>query len=290
MIAHVTTKAIALLPAAIILVAAASASTEATAEQLIREANAAFIRQDFTAANRLYEAAGLVTADPGLVAFNRAAALAENQNYVEAAKSYDLVINDAACPPERAAKAWYNRGTCLLHHPSATAAVYRSAIACLERCLNSEAGDAPLKANARYNLKLAKLLWNEARKKEKRDDNPNRDLPPEERQDEMPRPTGSEPLTGEHTQGEGTSPGPNSDIVQQLATGVGPRDLAKHPQATSPGATGQLQPLEDKSEIQPLSSEQTREHLRHTAERIRRAQQIMRMTLYGGERSGIHDW
>jgi hypothetical protein len=285
-----TTKASALFPAAIVLAVAASPSTEPTAEQLIREANAAFIRQDFIAADQLYDAAGLVASDPGLVAFNHAAVQAENQNYVEAAKSYDLVINDAACPPERAAKAWYNRGTCLLHHPSATAAVYRSAIACLDRCLNSQASDPPLKANARYNLKLAKLLWNEARKKEKRDDNPNTNLPPEERQDQIPKPIGSEAVSGENAQGEGKAPGNNSDIVQQPGVGEGTRDIAKHTQAMTPGATGQLQPLEDKNEIQPLSPEQTREYLRHTAERLRRAQQLMRRTLYGGERSGSHDW
>ena len=85
--------------------------------------------------------------------------------YSEAAKHYYWVLNDAACPPERARRAWFNRGTSLLRQPGATMAVYRSAIACLERCLDSKVADAPLRWRA-YNLKLAKLLWNEARKKD----------------------------------------------------------------------------------------------------------------------------
>ena len=57
-----------------------------------------------------------------------------------------------------------------------------------------------------------------------------------------------------------------------------------------PGATGQLQPLEDRREIQPLSPEETREKSAPAAERLKRDQQILRMTLYGQERSGLHDW
>jgi tetratricopeptide (TPR) repeat protein len=258
---------------------------------LIRRANAAFARDDRDEADRLYEAAEVLTADPGLVAFNRAAVLFQNEKYPDAAKHYLWVLNDAACPPERAARAWYNRGTCLLRQPGATAAVYRSAIACFERALDAEAADAPLKANARHNLELAKLLWNEARKKENKQDSVNKELPPEDPRSEPPRPPlGSEDPGGDPDRGEGGNGQQTPKSVPQPVAGAGQKAAPASAQAPAPGATGQVQPLEDAKDIQPLTPEETREHLRRTAERLRRDQQIMRMTLYGSERTGLHDW
>ena len=65
--------------------------------------------------------------------------------------------NENFCPADRAARAWYNRGTCLVRRGGA-AAVYRSAISCFDRCLESPVADAPLKANARQNLQKALSL------------------------------------------------------------------------------------------------------------------------------------
>ncbi len=96
----------------ITLVAAAPPHSD-TPEELIRRANDAFRSGDTDAADKLYAAAEERTADPGLVAFNRAAVLFERGAFREAEKHYDRVLDDAACPAERAAKAWYNRGTCL---------------------------------------------------------------------------------------------------------------------------------------------------------------------------------
>jgi tetratricopeptide (TPR) repeat protein len=280
------------IPALAIVLAAAAPPFEVSAEELIRQANAAFAREDFDESNRLYEAAEVVSADPGLVAFNRGAVMFKSQRYAEAARYYLLVLNDAACPPERAAKAWYNRGTCLLRQSGATTTVYRSAIACLERAFDSAAADAALKANARHNLELAKMLWNEARKKENKQDNPNNDLPPEDPRSEPPqRPLGSDSQIGEPDGSDGGGGGTQvPKIVQQPVAGAGMKATPSNGQAPAPGATGQIQPLEDKTNIQPLSPEETREHLRRTAERLRRDQQIMRMTLYGAERAGLHDW
>jgi tetratricopeptide (TPR) repeat protein len=289
--------AVAIIPCCVLLLAAAAPS-EMSAEDLIRRANAAVESNDLAEAERLYQAAEVLTADPGLVAFNRATVLfqraqaAQPELYAEAAKHYYWVLNDAACPPERAARAWFNRGTCLLRQPGATTAVYRSAIACLERCLDSDAADAPLRANAAYNLKLAKLLWNEARKKEKKDDSPNRDFPPEDpRSEQQPEsPTGFDPQTGNPEMGEGNTGAEMPKVVPQPATAAGMRATPAHGQTPAPGPTGQIQPLEDIRDIRSLTPEETRIKLRQTAERLRRDQQIMRMTLYGGERTGLHDW
>ena len=112
-----------LMPLAALAFVAASPVPESTAEDLIRRANGVY-PFDRDEANRLYEAAEVLTADPGLVAFNRAAVLFQNERYNEAATYYFRVLRDAACPPERAARTWYNLGTCLIKESGASSAVY----------------------------------------------------------------------------------------------------------------------------------------------------------------------
>src|SRR5207245_17713 len=90
------------------------AATPHAAEDVIRAANAAFLRDDLAAADRLYAAAEERTADPGLVAFNRATVLFQKGEFRDAELHYSRVLDDRACPPERAARAWFNRGTCLV--------------------------------------------------------------------------------------------------------------------------------------------------------------------------------
>ena len=116
--------AVFVIPGTALLAAATTFTPEQSAEELIRRANTVFAL-DRDEANRLYEAAELVTADPGLVAFNRAAVLFQNDRFGEAATFYSRVLNDAACPPERAVRAWYNLGTCLIAKPGASSAVLR---------------------------------------------------------------------------------------------------------------------------------------------------------------------
>jgi tetratricopeptide (TPR) repeat protein len=285
--------ALRLMPLAVLAFAAASPVSEATADDLIRRANAVY-PIDRDEANRLYEAAEVLTADPGLVAFNRAAVLFQNERYHEAATHYFRVLRDAACPPERAAKAWYNLGTCLIKESGASSAVYDNAITYLRRCLDSDAADAPLKANAAYNLKLAKLLWKRAWDEEERNGKqpptPNDPRPPEHdpQSDFGSPPAGPDQQTGDADHGDGTGGVPVPNTLPAPASGNGMKAVPAANQM--PGATGQLQPLEDRREIQPLSPEETREQLRRAAARLKRDQQILRMTLYGHERSGLHDW
>jgi len=288
-------KTVIFLMPVVLLLAAAAPVPEAAAEELIRRANALY-PHDRDEANRLYEAAEVLTADPGLVAFNRAAVLFQDERYGEAATHYYRVLRDAACPPERAARAWYNLGTCLIEQPGASSAVYDNAIGYLRRCLDSDAADAPLKANAAYNLKLAKLLWKKAWDEEERHGKkppmPNDPHPPEEdpHHDSGQRPLGSDPQLGDPNHGEGADGTTVPKSIPQPATGAGMKAAPAKGQTPVPGPTGQLQPLEDRKEIQPLTPEQTREQLRQTAERLKRDQQILRMTLYGQERTGLHDW
>ncbi|MCI0705204.1 MAG: tetratricopeptide repeat protein, partial [Planctomycetia bacterium] len=282
------------LPFAICLTLLAAAPPSADSpDELIRRANDAFRAGDTAAADNLYAAAEELTADPGLVAFNRGAVLFERGNFREAELQYTRVLDDAACPPERAAKAWYNRGTCLLRRgpsmPTGAMGVYRSAIACFEHTLDSPAADEPLKADARYNLELAKLLWNEARKKSADQKSPN-DPPPEE---EQPQPKPNLP----EKQDNGTDPNFGSD------PGAGMKTVGKQPQQIPnagtkptqaekpiPANNANVEVLQDKDEVQQLSQEDTRLYLQELAKRLKREQRAMLRTLYGPERPGIRDW
>lgn len=283
--------ALCLLPGTvfILLLSAAAPVAEISPDELIRRANAAFAAKDLDDAARFYAAAEERTGDPGLVAFNRAAVLFATDEFRDAEVHYARVLEDAACPPHRAAKAWYNRGTCLLRRGNMPA-VYRSAIACFEHCLDSPAADEPLKADARHNLELAKLLWNEVRKTAAKLDTPNENRPPEEDpQNSPPMLPGSDqqPGNGDPT---GGSVGSSQSIPQQIpnqATGANP-DSAQQPNR---GGNGQhLQPLQNDTQLQVLSPEDTREYLRRSAGRLKKERQDLWRTLYGKVGAGVRDW
>src|SRR5262245_53337646 len=90
--------AVGVLPVCLLLLAGAAPS-QSSAEDLIRRANASFERDDLLEAERFYQAAEVLTVDPGLVAFNRATVLfhraqvAQPELYAEAARQYYLVLN-----------------------------------------------------------------------------------------------------------------------------------------------------------------------------------------------------
>jgi tetratricopeptide (TPR) repeat protein len=279
-----------LLPAALFLLAAGPQS-DASPEHLIRRANAAFLAGDRDAADQLYAAAEERTADPGLVAFNRAAVLFQQGEFRDAELHYTRVLDDAACPPDRAARAWYNRGTCLLRR-GASSSVYRSAIACLERCADSDDADEPLKADARYNLEIAKTLWNEARKAEGKKDTPNEKPPPEDpRNDGQPPPgwEGTETQPGSPEMVDGNNgPRPMGSLPQpdpnaNPTTRPNPNATPTHGDTTAPQ-------LKDEAAVQPLSPEDTREHLRRAAERLRKDRRDLLRAIYPPEQPGVRDW
>ena len=275
--------------ACFLLFVAAAPQAEATPEELIRQANVAFLRGDIEDADRLYSAAEEATTDPGLVAFNRAAVQFQLGQFREAELSYSRVLGDADCPPERAARALYNRGTCLLRRGGSTA-VYRSAIRDLERCLGSNAADEPLKADARYNLELAKVLWNDARKTAAKPDLPNDNPPPEDPQtNPPPKQSGNDREPGMPDPGEGNNGGNNTKLTGQQNLAPPGTKTSQSPTPT-PGNASNLQPLQDSNTLQSLTPEDAREYLKRTAERIKKERQNLRNTLYGPERFGHIDW
>ncbi len=290
MITRVPRPAVYLLPLGCLLLLAAAPLPHATPESLIRQANAAFLAGDIDQAERLYSQAEEQTADPGLVAFNRAAILFQQQDYRAAEEHYTRVLDDAACPADRAARAWYNRGTCLLLR-GGSLEVYRSAIAALERCVDSPAADEPLKADARHNLELAKKLWNNARATQQKNDSPNNAPPPEEQPNAPPtldKPdTKSDNRPPEKTQDQPGVPAKKPKAGEQPAPKpIGERDPKQTATQPDPNAPA----LRDESSVQSFSAADTREHLRRIAERLRKDRHDLLRTLYPPEQPGGRDW
>lgn len=257
-------------------------------EELIRRANAVFAT-DPVAADALYVAAEERTADPGLVAFNRAAVLFHRGDYREAERYYDRVLADAACPPERAAQAWYNRGTSLLYR-GGSLGVYRSAIACFENALHSPGADDPLKAKARHNLEIAKLRWIELAHKEAKNEppSPNQNVPPEETTSPQPQPRepGTEPST--EPQDSTTRPQPVAQPTLPPATPPG-NDASPTAQPIA-GLNPNLLIPQDTDTVQRYSPEEARDYLKRTAPRRQREYHALLESLYGAERIDIRDW
>lgn len=272
-----------LLPAACCLLLAAADPVHESAEDTIRSANAAFLRGERDAAEKLYAAAEERTADPGLVAFNKAAVLFARGEFRDAELHYARVLKDKACPPDRAAKAWFNRGTCLVRR-GGPADVYRSAIACFEKCLELNPPDPPREA-ARDNLELAKLLWAEANKKEAKPKSPNEPVE-EEATAEPPPPTEA---SGANDPGA-PEQGPNQAQKIDRVPGPAPNGDARKTDAQAVGNKTNLPQLKDDEAAQPLSPEDTLDHLRFHRERMRKDRRAMLDTLYGPDRPGVKDW
>lgn len=265
-----------------------SGASPPAVEDHLRAGNAALERGDVEAAAKHYAAAAERADDPGLVAFNRAALHFARGDFREAELDYRRALDDADAPPERIAKAWYNRGAALLHRGGGMD-VYRSAIACFDRCLAFETLDEGLKADARHNLELAKIRWAEERKKAAKvptaissppEDHEPR-TPKEKKEKSSTRPQPPEP-------GKGSKDVPNPKDRKSpvpAPPGVTPPE-AKQP---LPGA-GNLKPLLDGGQPQALSAEETREYLRRTAERLNQDRRSLLQALYGQDRPGVRDW
>ncbi|MBM3981246.1 MAG: hypothetical protein FJ304_13345 [Planctomycetes bacterium] len=279
--------------AAPVLSAAAPLPPDAP-DELIERANAALRAGEVARADKLYAAAEERATDPGLVAYNRAAVHFERKQYREAERDYDRVLDDAACPPARAARAWYNRGTCLLHR-GGTLDVYRAAVACFENALDNPAADADVRDRAPHNLELAKLLWNEKRKEAAKpeEESPNKKPPPEEtkqpRKEPDKQPGGADnpdeidPATGKPVPKQGTQPQPPMPP---------PKD-DKKPNTDGQNVAGNntnLPVLEDRDQPQQLTPEEARKYLHDTAARRKRERHALLESLYGPDRPGVRDW
>jgi tetratricopeptide (TPR) repeat protein len=271
------------------LAAAAPAGADAP-DDLVRRANELLRAGDPEAADKLYAAAEEHTTDPGLVAFNRASVLFEQKNYREAERHYDRVLSDVSCPAVRAARAWYNRGTCLLHR-GGTIDVYRAAIACFENALDIPSADQEVRDRAPHNLELAKLLWNEKRKEAAKpeEQSPNNNPPVEDKK--QPRPE------SENTGAEAGNTGAEAGNTGTQKRGLQPQpvpqpkgDAKSAPtEQNVPANNPSLQVPADTDDVQKLTPDEARAYLAETAKRRKRELRSLLESLYGPDRAGAQD-
>lgn len=257
-------RTLVLVPLALLLVAAA---TEPTAEELVRKGNAAFARQEYDAAVQLYTRAEATIANPGLVAFNKAAALYRLGRFRDAELHYQRCLEEAEGSQRLAIV--YNLGNCLLQQAQAGGDLdlFRQAVACYQECMRDEAGDANLREQARYNLELTKLLWQQARitraaqpgKEEGSDPKPEQPKP--EKKTEEPKGDQAQP---------GAEPASKSGVPQQAKMDdKNGKQQAIETEKLAPGK-GNVQPPADNDKLKPLAPEDALRNLEAAAERIRR--------------------
>lgn len=248
---------------------------------------------DTTTAEQALQEALSWSSDPGWVAFHWGVFEYQRQRYREAELWFERVLADPECPPQRSAHAWYNWGLCLLQRGK-DAPIYRQAIVCFQRSLQSGGLDPLRTADARYHLEVAKWLWNEARQREAPQRQQSFPPTPDEDLHAPPRPSrhrDNSQLASSH-QGEG-SPAPKlypEGPAPSPPTGPpGTESPPRRPSRIIAGA-GSLEPLRDTSTVQPLTPEDTQAYLRQTAERLRRDRQNLLRTLHGPERFDLRDW
>jgi tetratricopeptide (TPR) repeat protein len=237
------------------------AATPPDAEPLVREGNAAYAAEDYEAALTYYEQAERGATDPGLVAFNRAAACFRMGRFAEAVAGYRQCLDDDQAPAARRARAQYDLGTALLRQSGGTSAsLLRQAVSALRGCLALPNLEPDLAKDARHNLELAQLLWLRARAAG--NDDPEEGGPAADPDAKSQRPGGADPQQKNNGKSEGGEPqeGQPGDAGNPQA-GDGAKDKLQ---------AGPLQVLPDSDDVRPIPPAEAEEQLERILTRIAR--------------------
>jgi tetratricopeptide (TPR) repeat protein len=275
-------RALWMLPLTGILLAATPA---ADPEDYVRQGNAAFEREDYETALRLYGLAEDRITNPGLVAFNKAAALYRTGDYRAAEMSYRRCLEEAS--GGRRADIFYDLGNCLLmQSKGADAKLLRQALDCYALCLREPGVSEALRRDAGHNLELAKLLWLRARLAR-----PNKD---QGDPDEKKEPSKPEPKTPDEKTPGGIEPNPTKGepAAKADAQPVDPRDTRQPIPVDSmqaPGS-GNLPPVPDNDERERMLPEDAARHLQRAFDRVLRERREYQMRMAPGRRRDIPDY
>ncbi len=269
------------------------AAPPASPDDFIRLGNQAIERGAFDEALRLYQQAEERGTDPGLIAFNKATAYYQLQDFRQAENHFRMALDDAAIPAERRAKALYDLGNCLVRQADdKDVETLRSAIRCYELCLDAAPEDA-LRSDAAHNLEVAKLLWNKARSQLAKQPPPNEGDPPDNHKppepkkkdqgtkegDGNPAKSGNEPKVGETPK----------DAKDPDGKEKSKEDLKKAEPAPKPGPS-RVPVVPDKDELTPLTPEDARLALASAEERLRLGRQRNRELSAVPEDANGRDW
>jgi tetratricopeptide (TPR) repeat protein len=251
-------------------------------EDYVRRGNAEFARADFTAAVDWYNRAEESAPDPGLVACNKAAALYHLGRYRDAELHYRYAREEAT--GIRLARLLYGLGNCIVQQAQdRDARRLREAMGFYELCMQQQAADAVLVADARHNLEVARLLWLKAKAARQSGQPNNPDQADEEERAGNPDDAG---LRGDALlapDGRGRSE-PLSRA--QADRGSTPNDTDQPP----PPGKGNLPTLPDTDDLAPLSLEDAAEHLNRAAARIVQERQEYVRLMAPAVLSNVKDW
>jgi Ca-activated chloride channel family protein len=235
------------------------ATGQSEVERWIGRGNGAFAREEYEAALAYYEKAEESTTDPGLVAFNKAAALFRLGRYRDAELHYRRSLADQLIPALRRARAYYDLGNCLLKQAwSVDRRTIAEAIRCYRDCLTAAAGDPDLVADARHNLELARILFARAQAAAK------------ESSDNPEPPDGPDPNAATDSQ-FGDGPGGRktlAGIPDSAGTDQAGEETDDAGNQKGQPARGKLTNLPDEDKLVPLTPEETSSFLEQARQRI----------------------
>jgi hypothetical protein len=266
----------------------AAAVYEQMAEQWLQQGWQWAQAGDDAAARVAFDQALAHSGDPGKIAFARGCFEYQRGYYRQAELWFARAAADQASPAVRVGRAWYNIGICQLQR-GGEAAVYHSAIVHLRRAVHSGGLEGVWLAQARRHLELAKLLWDEARRRE--DPRHSSARPPTSDEE----PTTDRPPSTTVAGRDDTAPSQASALSNSappLAPPLPPSASAQAPPPTAVpvAGAGQLEALRDTATVQKLTPEDTRAYLLQTAERLQRERRELLRSLYGPERPDVRDW
>jgi tetratricopeptide (TPR) repeat protein len=253
----------------------------------IRDGNDAYARGDWDAAESLFTQAEERAADPGLVAFNKGAALYRRGDFRRAELSFRRTLGDADIPPERRARALYNLGNCLVRQAGdSDVKVLQAAIESYEMALH-DAADEGVRTDTGHNLEVAKLLWAKARAKRPPGD---RDQEWEDQQNPKRPPRDQRPPQDPGPDGMGDGP-KNAQPGAKLELGKGPDAAAvqKETEKAAPGA-GNVPVLPDDGTVKSIPIEDTWATLKKAGQRLERERRKLREEAAQGYRPRPNDW
>lgn len=227
-------------------------------DALLRQGTQAFAGGRYQEALELFEAAEEFAPDPGLVAFNKAAALYRLERYAEAALHYERCLEDDSIPPTRRAQAYFQMGHAYVHESKGTnRGLLEKALAAYRSCLLMHETPEAMRADARHDLELARLLWLQTL--------PDPETPPRQK-DQVPpkngerkRPPGSKDPKDGARDVEGNEPD-----KKELVDGANGDTKTQAKKARA----GPLTVLPDRSELVPLSPQETAAHLEANTQRM----------------------
>jgi tetratricopeptide (TPR) repeat protein len=260
-----------------ITAAALNAAPAADPDDLLRRATSAYDRGDFAAALDLCTRAEERSHDPGLVAYDKAAALYRLGHYRDAELHFRRCLDDAA--GARRAGACYNLGNCLVQLAQGRdTKALTEAVRWYEQCLQRPDVDADLRASAEYNLEVAKLFLIEAQKKKE----------------------GRDSDAGENGNDPGAmKPGPTQPGADDLNTKPQPGTMGSDEQPGQqplptdqppPPGVGNLPPIPDRDETVALSPEDALRYLQQAADRIQQERRAHERQTIKGPARGVKDW